>query len=136
MDMISNIHWLGHDAFKVVGTRTVFTDPYKLKRDDRADIILITHEHFDHCSPGDVARLQGPGTVIVATPDCAGKLQGDVRAVRPGDSLDVGGVRIEAVPSYNTDKEFHARDSQWVGYVFTSTARASTWRATPTTSPR
>ncbi len=119
MDMLKNIHWLGHDCFKVAGSRTVFTDPFRLKKEDRADIILITHGHFDHCSPEDVRKVQGPDTVVVATPDCAGKLTGDVRTVKPGDRLDVGGVEIEAVPSYNTDKEFHTKASHWVGYIFT-----------------
>jgi L-ascorbate metabolism protein UlaG (beta-lactamase superfamily) len=57
--------------------------------------------------------------VIVATPDCAGKLSGDVKTVQPGDRLTVNGIEIEAVPSYNTNKQFHTKDSNWVGYIFT-----------------
>ncbi len=118
--MVDNIHWLGHDTFKIVGKEvTVFTDPFKLKSKDRADIILITHEHFDHCSPEDVAKIQTEDTVIVATPDCAGKLRGNIKTVRPGDTIEVKGVRIEAVPAYNTNKQFHPKDRNWVGYIFT-----------------
>ncbi|RMG74676.1 MAG: MBL fold metallo-hydrolase [Nitrospirae bacterium] len=117
--MVENIHWLGHDTFKVVGKNvTVFTDPFKLKRQDRADLILITHEHYDHCSPEDVQKIQGSDTVIVATPDCASKLTGDVRTVKPGDVIEVKGVKIEAVPAYNTNKEFHPKAKGWVGYIF------------------
>lgn len=117
--MIENLHWLGHDTFKVVGKDVVvYTDPFKVKQKDNADIILITHEHYDHCSPEDVAKLQGPDTVIVATADCAPKLSGNVKTVKPGDRLTVKGVEIEAVPAYNTNKPFHPKANNWVGYIF------------------
>lgn len=119
-DMVrEKIHWLGHDTFRVDGEKKIYTDPFKLDGEDTADIILITHEHYDHCSPEDVRKLQGPETVIVATRDCAAKLGGNVRTVKPGDRINVGGVDIEAVPSYNTNKQFHTKDKGWVGYVFT-----------------
>lgn len=117
--MIENIHWLGHDTFKITGEKVIYTDPFKVTRKDKADIILITHEHYDHCSPEDIEKIQGPGTVIVATPDCAPKLKGEVRTVRPGDRIEVQGIPIEAVPAYNTNKQFHTRDRGWVGYIFT-----------------
>jgi L-ascorbate metabolism protein UlaG (beta-lactamase superfamily) len=117
-DMVENIHWLGHDTFKIVADKVIFTDPFKLKKSDKADIILITHEHYDHCSPEDVEKIRTENTVIVATPDCADKLKGDVRTVKPGDSLSIDGIEIKAVPSYNTNKQFHTRDRNWVGYIF------------------
>ena len=117
--MIKNIHWLGHDTFKFVGEKVIYTDPFKLKRKDTADIVLITHEHFDHCSPEDVKKIQGPNTVIVATSDCAQKLSGKVKVVKPGDKMNVEGIEIEAVPAYNTNKQFHTKDKGWVGYIFT-----------------
>ena len=117
--MVKNIHWLGHDTFKIQGEKTIFTDPFKIRKKDTADIILITHEHYDHCSPEDVKKLVGKDTVIVAPADCAAKLRGTVRVVKPGDSIEVSGIRIEAVPSYNTNKQFHTRDRGWVGYIFT-----------------
>lgn len=117
--MVKNIHWLGHDTFKVVGEKVIYTDPFKIKKKDKADIILITHEHYDHCSPEDVKKIQGPNTVIVTTPDCAKKLSGNIKTVKPGDRLKVEGIDIEAVPAYNTNKQFHTRDKNWVGYIFT-----------------
>ncbi|HLA01100.1 MAG TPA: MBL fold metallo-hydrolase, partial [Thermodesulfovibrionales bacterium] len=108
--MIKNIHWLGHDTFKVVGEKVIYTDPFKLKRKDTADIVLITHEHFDHCSPEDIKKIQGLNTVIVATSDCAQKLSGKIKVVRPGDKINVEGTEIEAVPAYNTNKQFHTKD--------------------------
>src|SRR3989337_2854707 len=117
--MLKDIHWLGHDTFKITGEKTVYTDPFKIKKKDTADFILITHEHFDHCSPEDVKKIQGPNTVIVATSDCAQKLSGKIKVVRPGDKINVEGTEIEAVPAYNTNKQFHTKDKGWVGYIFT-----------------
>ncbi len=117
--MIKNIHWLGHDTFKVVGEKVIYTDPFKIKKKDTANIILITHEHFDHCSPEDVKKIQDPNTVIVATSDCAQKLSGKIKIVKPGEKMNVEGIEIEAVPAYNTNKQFHTKDKGWVGYIFT-----------------
>ena len=117
--MVENIHWLGHDTFKIIGEKVIYTDPFKLRKKDTADIILITHEHYDHCSPEDVKMLLGPDTVIVAPADCAKKLSWDVKTVKPGDTLNIAGIEVEVVPSYNTNKQFHPRTNDWVGYVFT-----------------
>lgn len=117
--MTGNIHWLGHDTFRIEGEQLIYTDPFNIKKKDKADIILITHEHRDHCSPDDVKKIQGPETVIVATSDCAAKLKGNIKVVKPGDKIEIKGVKIEAVPSYNTNKQFHTKDRGWVGYVFT-----------------
>ncbi len=117
--MIKDIHWLGHDTFKIVGEKVVYTDPFKIKKKDTADIILITHEHYDHCSPEDVRKIQGPNTVVVTVADCAKKLSGKIKTVKPGDKINVEGIEVEAVPSYNTNKQFHPRANGWVGYIFT-----------------
>lgn len=118
--MLKDIHWLGHDSFKIIaGEKVIYTDPFKIKKRDTADIILITHEHYDHCSPEDVNKVRDDNTVVVATSDCAVKLSGDVRTVEPGDKFTVKGIDVEAVPSYNTNKQFHPRDKGWVGYIFT-----------------
>ena len=118
-DMIENIHWLGHDTFKITGEKVIYTDPFKIKKGAPADIILITHEHYDHCSPDDLKKIQTSDTTIITTPDCAGKLAGKVKTVKPGDKLTVDGIEIEAVPSYNTNKQFHTKDKNWVGYIIT-----------------
>lgn len=117
-NMVKNIHWLGHDTFKITGEKTIYTDPFKIKKTDIADIILITHDHFDHCVPEDVQKIQGAKTVIVATADCAKKLTGNIKVVKVGDKINVEGIEIEAVPAYNTNKQFHTKETGWVGYIF------------------
>lgn len=118
-DMLIGIHWLGHDTFKIAGEKTIYTDPFKIKKKDTADIVLITHEHRDHCSPEDVIKIQGANTVIVTVADCARKLSGNIKTVKPGERISVEGIEIEAVPAYNTNKQFHTKDRGWVGYIFT-----------------
>jgi L-ascorbate metabolism protein UlaG (beta-lactamase superfamily) len=118
-EMAHNIHWLGHDTFKITGEKVLYTDPFRLKRGEIADIILVTHEHHDHCSPEDIRKIQGPNTVIVATVDCAKKLSGKIVTIKPGDKITVAGIQIEVVPAYNTNKQFHTKEKGWVGYIFT-----------------
>jgi L-ascorbate metabolism protein UlaG (beta-lactamase superfamily) len=120
--LVSDIHWLGHDTFKITGEKVIYTDPFRIKAKDtpdRADIILITHEHHDHCSVEDVKKIQGPNTVIVTTPSCAEKLSGNVRIAKRGDVMDIGGIRIEAVPAYNVNKKFYPKEKDGVGFIFT-----------------
>jgi len=111
------IKWLGHDAFRIESAKTIYFDPYEIAAGPEADLILVTHEHFDHCSPEDVNRLQRSGTVIVTEKDSAGKLSGDVRVVKPGDSITVGDIKIEAVPAYNVNKNFHPKANGWLGFI-------------------
>ena len=116
-DLARKISWLGHDGFRIEGKKTVYIDPFKISGGPRADIILISHEHFDHCSPEDVAKIQRPGTVILTEKDSGKKLKGDVRVLKPGESVTLEEVKVEAVPSYNTDKDFHPKKKGWLGFV-------------------
>lgn len=117
--MVDAIHWLGHDCFKIASDIIIYTDPYNIKKQDKADIILITHEHFDHCSPDDIKKIQTKDTVIVAPSDCASKLTGTVKTIKTGETLSLKGVAIQAVPAYNTNKQFHTKNKGWVGYIIT-----------------
>lgn len=116
-EMLKKIHWLGHDGFRIDASKTVYVDPFQIEGGPAADIILITHEHYDHCSAEDVAKISGKETVIVTEKKSARKLSGDVRTVIPGDCVAVKGVRIEAVPSYNIDKAFHPKENRWLGFL-------------------
>ncbi|MFH0777544.1 MAG: MBL fold metallo-hydrolase [Candidatus Eisenbacteria bacterium] len=118
--MLERIHWLGHASFRIDGGRVIYFDPFQLKKEaPPADVIFISHEHSDHCSPKDVARILKEGTVIVTTADCAKKLSGQVKTVKPGDKMTVAGLEIEVVPSYNVDKQFHQKAKGWVGFIVT-----------------
>ena len=118
--MVEKIHWLGHDSFRLEGEVTVYIDPWKLPPNSpKADIILITHDHYDHCSPEDVAKIQKADTVIVTIPAAARKLKGEVKTVKPGDKITVKGIEIEAVPAYNTNKPFHPKEAGHVGFIVT-----------------
>jgi len=124
--MIENIHWLGHDTFRIENDKIIYLDPIKLKgKLPKADLILITHDHHDHCSPDDVAKLVKGDTVIVTIAAAAQKLKGDVRLVKPGESLTVLGIPIETVPAYNVKKfrspgvPFHPKESGHVGFILT-----------------
>ncbi|HIP96773.1 MAG TPA: MBL fold metallo-hydrolase [Anaerolineae bacterium] len=118
--MVENIHWLGHDSFRIEGPVTIYVDPWQLPAGaPQADLILVTHDHYDHCSPEDVARISKADTVIVTIAAAAKKLKGDVRVVEPGDSLTVKGIPIEVVPAYNVNKKFHPRDAGHVGFIIT-----------------
>jgi len=115
--MAEKIHWLGHDAFRIDGEKVLYFDPYQISTGPKADLILVSHDHFDHCSPEDIAKIQRPDTVIVTEKDCAKKLKGDVRVLKAGEMLVESGMKVEAVPSYNTDKDFHPRKNGWLGFI-------------------
>lgn len=119
-DVVKNITWLGHDGFLIKGDgKVIVIDPFQVKECEPADIILISHEHYDHCSPEDVKKIQKDSTVIVTEAGSARKLSGDVRVVEPGDKLTVSGVPIETVPAYNTNKSFHPKENGWLGFIIT-----------------
>ena len=94
-DFVKKIIWLGHDGFRIDGSKTIYIDPFQISEGSKADIILITHEHFDHCSPDDVAKIQQPETIIITEKDSAPKLTGDVRIIAPGETLSIGEIRID-----------------------------------------
>jgi L-ascorbate metabolism protein UlaG (beta-lactamase superfamily) len=119
--VLSSMHWLGHDTFRLdCAEGAVYFDPYEISGSpEPAALILATHEHYDHCVAGDIKKLQGPDTVIITESDCAAKLDGPVKTVKPGQSLEVGGITIQAIPAYNTNKQFHPKANGWLGFVVT-----------------
>lgn len=123
--MVENIYWLGHDAFRLEGEgKAIYLDPYQLRGElPKADLILITHDHFDHCSPEDVAKIRTEKTVVATVAAAAAKLPKPVRIVKPGDTLTVQGIPVEVVPAYNVNKfrspgkPFHPKEAGYVGFI-------------------
>lgn len=114
------VTWLGHASFRIDGSKsTVYIDPWKLKRVKPADVVCITHSHYDHLSLEDVNRICTDSTVIIGPQDCKSGFGKAFKTIAPGGSVTVGDVRVEAVPAYNTDKSFHPKKNKWVGYIVT-----------------
>ncbi len=118
-NVIARTEWLGHDTFKLCDDIVIYTDPYKLKGElTKADLILITHDHFDHLSLEDIEKIKKDDTAVVGPPDCRDKYP-DIIPINIGEKKEVKGIEIEAVPAYNIDKDFHPKGNKWVGYIFT-----------------
>lgn len=114
----NKISWLGHASIRIEGEKTIYLDPWNIGVDlPAADLVLITHSHYDHCSAGDVEKIRSADTVIYAPADCEPGLGPAFIAVKPGWKGAVGGVSLEAVPAYNLEKKFHPRSNNWVGYI-------------------
>ncbi|MFA0733820.1 MAG: hypothetical protein OGMRLDGQ_000320 [Candidatus Fervidibacter sp.] len=118
------ITWLKHDAFLLKGDGIVVAiDPYELRSvPEKADLVLVTHDHFDHCDPNSVRLVAKPDAVIVAPQNAASKLGKNVRVVKAGDVLTEKGVTIKVVPAYNVHPErqrFHPKNYGGVGYLIT-----------------
>ena len=114
------IQWIHHASFRLVaGSTVVYIDPWKLADAPHdADVVFVSHSHFDHCSPDDIARISNEATAIVAPAETIEKL-GAANAVTPGESITIKGVQVEAVAAYNVGKAFHPQDNNWLGAVFT-----------------
>lgn len=110
--------WLGHAGFmfKAAG-KVLYIDPYKVSHGDKADVILITHEHYDHLDPGSISSISKEDTVLIAPRSCKEKLR-DMKEIKPGNLTEEKGIDIMAVPAYNRNKQFHPQGSG-VGYVLT-----------------
>jgi len=117
----------GHDTFRIAGSKVIYTDPFQLKSRDKADVILLSHEHFDHCSREDLEKVCTPETHIVASPLCKDALNGlnakKITLLEAGKSVNADGVEVKAVPAYNTNKfrepgkAFHPQGEPRLGFV-------------------
>jgi L-ascorbate metabolism protein UlaG (beta-lactamase superfamily) len=125
--LLDSLEWLGHSGFRIrVGKAVVYIDPYRVSDGaPPADLILITHAHYDHFSPQDLERLAGRRTWLVGPPAVAERVSGQVHSILPGEVLEdelVRGVHVRAVAAYNTSKRdgdgnpFHPPEAGWVGY--------------------
>lgn len=118
-----SIQWFGQAAVKIRNCgKVIYIDPYQIKEHDQADLILITHSHFDHYSPEDIQKVLAPHTWIFAPSDVVKELKSaganKIVEVAPGFIDEWHGIEIRAVPMYNITKtDKHPQSKKWVGYI-------------------
>jgi len=124
LTIAQNIQWFGQSAIKIVANnKVIYIDPYKLSTDDNADIILITHAYGDHLSVADIKKINNAKTIIYAPANCCQKLIdggfNNCKPIAPNSNIEIDGIQILAVAAYNTNKDYHPKANNWVGYVLT-----------------
>jgi len=120
---------IAHDTFRIQGSKIIYTDPFKVTKGDAADIVLISHEHFDHLSLEDLQKVTSPKTTVVASVSCKDGLKQvkakETKFLEPGGKVSVDKVEIEAVPAYNVNKfrepgkPFHPKEDKKLGFIIT-----------------
>jgi L-ascorbate metabolism protein UlaG (beta-lactamase superfamily) len=122
------IHWTGHDGFRIADNknrRIIYIDPYQLSNEHKnkkdANMILISHNHFDHLSSEDIIEVANNDTTIITANECSEKLReflsNKITVLRPGEKTVVKDVTIEAIRAYNTNKKFHPKEDNKIGFV-------------------
>ncbi len=122
---IGNIElkWLGHSGFLIKNSKIIYIDPYKIpENSEKADLIFITHGHYDHCSVEDINKIVQEGTKIIMPADCESKIaRFDVpikmEIVEQDYDLELGEIKVSTISSYNVDKHFHPKESGGLGYL-------------------
>lgn len=122
--MLNNIEVLYHSSIRINKEKTIYIDPFKIDRNyNDADIIFITHDHYDHYSEEDIDKVINENAVIVIPEELLTKVlkkginKNAIITVEPNQKYMVQGIKFETVPAYNTNKTFHPKENDWVGYV-------------------
>ncbi len=125
--VLENIKWIGHASFILEdkeGNNLCFLDPFEIGSvHDKADVIFITHAHFDHCSQDDVKRILTPDTIIISAPNCVDKFPIQTKQLRiaePNITLEVRGLVVRTIPAYNIKPgrlKYHPKENEWLGYI-------------------
>lgn len=119
------IEVLCHSSIRIEGEeKNVYIDPYRIKEErNDADLILITHSHYDHFSEDDINKVKKESTKMVVTSDLIDKAlelgfeKENITVVMPSNSYKVIGIELSTIPSYNINKQFHPKENNWVGYI-------------------
>lgn len=122
--MLKNINWLGHSTIRILGNKTVYIDPYNIKENyNDADIIFITHNHYDHFSKEDIIKCMNKNTKIVVTEDLYQDAisldfnNNNILIVLPNNNYIIENINFSTIPAYNINNKFHPRKNNWVGYI-------------------
>lgn len=116
------IDFLGHAGVMLFNGKKIAIDPYNISDNvEKADIVLLTHSHYDHCSIKDIEKIVSLGSLIICTADSQSKvmkIEGvQIQVVEVGDEVEFGNIKIEMMAAYNKHKEFHPKSEGWVGYI-------------------
>lgn len=122
--MLENIQVLNHNCIRFKKEKIIYTDPFQLNSQYQdADIILITHSHYDHFSEEDIEKVKSKNTIICVTEDlqdralALGFSKENIILVKPNQTYAILGIEIKTIPAYNTNKKFHPKENNWVGYL-------------------
>ena len=122
--MLENIEVLYHSSIKINRKDTIYFDPFKIDKEYHdADFIFITHSHYDHYSPEDINKVRKESTHVVAPIDLLDNLltlgftKESITIVNPNENYNVKGLTFKTIPAYNTNKQFHPKENNWVGYL-------------------
>lgn len=123
--MLENIKCLGHSTIKIKDeNKVIYIDPYNIKEEYKdADLIFITHNHYDHFSIEDIKRVKKENTIIVITEDLYKNtlelnfIDENIIRVLPNKDYKIKNIDFSTIPAYNTDKKFHPKENNWVGYI-------------------
>lgn len=122
--MLENIEVLYHSSIRINKEKTIYIDPFKIDRNyNDADIVFITHDHYDHYSEEDIDKVINENTTIIIPEELLTKLlrkginKNAIITVEPNEKYMVQGIKFETIPAYNTNKTFHPKKNGWVGYI-------------------
>ena len=122
--MLENIQVLCHSSIKISKEKVIYIDPFKIDKNyNDADIIFITHDHYDHYSEEDIDKVCKQDTVIIVPEELLTKVlkkgfrQDYIITVKPNQKYMVDGINFETIPAYNINKQFHPKENEWVGYI-------------------
>ena len=122
--MLENIEVLYHSSIRINKEKTIYIDPFKIDRNyNDADIVFITHDHYDHYSEEDIDKVINENTTIIIPDELLTKLlrkginKNAIITVEPNEKYVVQGIKFETIPAYNTNKTFHSKKNGWVGYI-------------------
>ena len=124
--MLKNIEVLYHSSIKISKNKVIYIDPFKIDKNyNDADIVFITHDHFDHYSEEDIDKVINENTTIIIPEELLTKIlrkrinKNAVITVESNKEYMVQGIKFETIPAYNTNKTFHPKENDWVGYIIT-----------------
>ena len=122
--MLKGIEVLCHSSIRIEKERIIYIDPFRIEKDyNDADIIFVTHSHYDHFSPEDIKMVKSFNTIIVVTEDLLEKAiqigfkKEKIITVKPSQRGEIIGINFMTIPAYNVNKQFHQKQNNWVGYI-------------------